>query len=130
MRRPSSLTLRLILGAGLWTLFALIVVGLCGVWAALSAVVVVRVVLDDTVDLLSALVFVLGACIAAFFVFPNHLSFGSIIIVAVIFAAVGVWLLLWRTRSGYALRATGCDHKFVDVQTGVAKYVQWLHARG
>lgn len=27
MRRPSSLTLRLILGAGLWTLFALIVVG-------------------------------------------------------------------------------------------------------
>lgn len=29
-----------------------------------------------------------------------------------------------------ALRATGCDHPFVDVQTGVAKYVQWLHARG
>ena len=25
-----------------------------------------------------------------------------------------------------ALRATGCDHAFVDVQTGVAKYVQWL----
>jgi len=25
-----------------------------------------------------------------------------------------------------ALRATGCDHVFVDVQTGVAKYVQWL----
>jgi len=25
-----------------------------------------------------------------------------------------------------ALRATGCDHKFADVQTGVAKYVQWL----
>jgi len=25
-----------------------------------------------------------------------------------------------------ALRATGCDHIFVDVQTGVAKYVQWL----
>ncbi len=25
-----------------------------------------------------------------------------------------------------ALRATGCDHTFVDVQTGVAKYVQWL----
>jgi ADP-L-glycero-D-manno-heptose 6-epimerase len=25
-----------------------------------------------------------------------------------------------------ALRATGCDHKFVDVQTGVPKYVQWM----
>ncbi|MDO8386536.1 MAG: ADP-glyceromanno-heptose 6-epimerase [Polaromonas sp.] len=25
-----------------------------------------------------------------------------------------------------ALRATGCDHKFADVQTGVAKYVQWM----
>ena len=25
-----------------------------------------------------------------------------------------------------ALRATGCDHAFVDVQTGVGKYVQWL----
>ena len=25
-----------------------------------------------------------------------------------------------------ALRSTGCDHTFVDVQTGVAKYVQWL----
>lgn len=25
-----------------------------------------------------------------------------------------------------ALRATGCDHSFADVQTGVAKYVQWL----
>jgi ADP-L-glycero-D-manno-heptose 6-epimerase len=25
-----------------------------------------------------------------------------------------------------ALRATGCNHQFVDVQTGVAKYVQWL----
>jgi ADP-L-glycero-D-manno-heptose 6-epimerase len=25
-----------------------------------------------------------------------------------------------------ALRATGCDHAFMDVQTGVAKYVQWL----
>jgi ADP-L-glycero-D-manno-heptose 6-epimerase len=25
-----------------------------------------------------------------------------------------------------ALRATGCDHQFMDVQTGVAKYVQWL----
>ena len=29
-----------------------------------------------------------------------------------------------------ALRATGCQHQFVDVQTGVGKYVQWLHARG
>ncbi|MBX9818334.1 MAG: ADP-glyceromanno-heptose 6-epimerase [Burkholderiaceae bacterium] len=28
-----------------------------------------------------------------------------------------------------ALRATGCDHAFVDVQTGVAKYVQWLAQR-
>ena len=25
-----------------------------------------------------------------------------------------------------ALRATGCDHSFVDVQTGVTKYVQWM----
>ena len=25
-----------------------------------------------------------------------------------------------------ALRATGCDHNFADVQTGVAKYVQWM----
>jgi len=25
-----------------------------------------------------------------------------------------------------ALRSTGCDHTFVDVQTGVGKYVQWL----
>jgi ADP-L-glycero-D-manno-heptose 6-epimerase len=25
-----------------------------------------------------------------------------------------------------ALRATGCDHSFVDVETGVGKYVQWL----
>ncbi|MDO9199534.1 ADP-glyceromanno-heptose 6-epimerase [Rhodoferax sp.] len=25
-----------------------------------------------------------------------------------------------------ALRATGCDHKFADVQTGVAKYVEWM----
>ncbi len=25
-----------------------------------------------------------------------------------------------------ALRATGCDHVFADVQTGVGKYVQWL----
>ena len=24
------------------------------------------------------------------------------------------------------LRAAGCDHQFSDVQTGVAKYVQWL----
>jgi ADP-L-glycero-D-manno-heptose 6-epimerase len=28
-----------------------------------------------------------------------------------------------------ALRATGCDHAFADVQTGVAKYVQWLASR-
>jgi ADP-L-glycero-D-manno-heptose 6-epimerase len=25
-----------------------------------------------------------------------------------------------------ALRATGCDHSFADVQTGVSKYVQWM----
>ena len=25
-----------------------------------------------------------------------------------------------------ALRAVGCDHRFADVQTGVAKYVQWM----
>jgi ADP-L-glycero-D-manno-heptose 6-epimerase len=29
-----------------------------------------------------------------------------------------------------ALRATGCDHAFADVQTGVAKYVQWLAQQG
>ena len=29
-----------------------------------------------------------------------------------------------------ALRATGCNHVFADVQTGVAKYVQWLGTRG
>ena len=29
-----------------------------------------------------------------------------------------------------ALRATGCDHVFADVQTGVAKYVQWLAQQG
>ncbi|MBC7918934.1 MAG: ADP-glyceromanno-heptose 6-epimerase [Rhodoferax sp.] len=28
-----------------------------------------------------------------------------------------------------ALRATGCDHQFVDVQTGVGKYVNWLSSR-
>lgn len=28
-----------------------------------------------------------------------------------------------------ALRATGCNHQFVDVQTGVGKYVQWLASR-
>ncbi len=28
-----------------------------------------------------------------------------------------------------ALRAAGCDHAFVDVQTGVGKYVQWLANR-
>lgn len=27
-----------------------------------------------------------------------------------------------------ALRSTGCNHTFVDVQTGVSKYVQWLAA--
>ncbi len=28
-----------------------------------------------------------------------------------------------------ALRAAGCDHVFLDVQTGVARYMQWLLAR-
>ena len=28
-----------------------------------------------------------------------------------------------------ALRATGCDHKFADVQTGVSRYVDWLASR-
>jgi ADP-L-glycero-D-manno-heptose 6-epimerase len=28
-----------------------------------------------------------------------------------------------------ALRAAGCDHAFADVQTGVARYIQWLLAR-
>ncbi|MDD2925892.1 ADP-glyceromanno-heptose 6-epimerase [Rhodoferax sp.] len=29
-----------------------------------------------------------------------------------------------------ALRATGCDHTFADVQTGVAQYVSWLARQG
>jgi ADP-L-glycero-D-manno-heptose 6-epimerase len=29
-----------------------------------------------------------------------------------------------------ALRATGCDHVFADVQTGVSRYVRWLQANG
>jgi ADP-L-glycero-D-manno-heptose 6-epimerase len=29
-----------------------------------------------------------------------------------------------------ALRAAGCDHAFADVQTGVARYMAWLQARG
>ena len=28
-----------------------------------------------------------------------------------------------------ALRASGCDHAFADVATGVGKYVQWLAAQ-
>lgn len=28
------------------------------------------------------------------------------------------------------LRAAGCDHQFADVQTGVARYVEWLKANG
>jgi hypothetical protein len=48
--------------------FALIAVALCGVWSTLSTVTIVRVVLDDTTDLLGALIVVLGACTAAFFI--------------------------------------------------------------
>ena len=29
-----------------------------------------------------------------------------------------------------ALRATGCDHRFANVQTGVAQYVNWLAQQG
>jgi ADP-L-glycero-D-manno-heptose 6-epimerase len=29
-----------------------------------------------------------------------------------------------------ALRAAGCDHRFADVQTGVARYMAWLQAQG
>jgi ADP-L-glycero-D-manno-heptose 6-epimerase len=29
-----------------------------------------------------------------------------------------------------ALRAAGCDHAFVDVQTGVARYMDWLQSTG
>lgn len=29
-----------------------------------------------------------------------------------------------------ALRAAGCDHQFVDVATGVRRYLKWLHAQG
>ena len=28
------------------------------------------------------------------------------------------------------LRATGCDHVFADVATGVGRYVNWLAAQG
>jgi hypothetical protein len=62
--------------------FALIVVALCGVWATLSAVMVVRVVLDDTTDLLGALVFVLGACVVAFFVAWLAWFIGTIVCVS------------------------------------------------
>ena len=62
--------------------FALVVVGLCGVWAALSAVTIVRVVLDDTTDLLGALVFVLGACVVAFFVAWLGWFIGTIVCVS------------------------------------------------
>jgi hypothetical protein len=62
--------------------FALIVVGLCGVWATLSAVVTVRVVVDDTTDLLGALVFVLGACVVAFFVAWLGWFIGTIVCVS------------------------------------------------
>jgi hypothetical protein len=62
--------------------FALIVVALCGVWATLSAVMVVRVVLDDTVNLLGALVFVLGACVVAFFVAWLGWFIGTIVCVS------------------------------------------------
>lgn len=62
--------------------FALIVVALCGVWATLSAAVAVRAVLDDTTDLLGALVFVLGACVAAFFVAWLGWFIGTIVCVS------------------------------------------------
>lgn len=62
--------------------FALIVVALCGVWVTLSAVSIVRVVLDDTIDLLGALVFVLGACVAAFFVAWLGWFIGTIVCVS------------------------------------------------
>ncbi len=62
--------------------FALIVVALCGVWAALSAVAIVRVVLDDTMNLLRALVFVLGACVVAFFVAWLGWFIGTIVCVS------------------------------------------------
>jgi hypothetical protein len=62
--------------------FALIVVALCGVWATLSALVIVRVILDDTTDLLGALVFVLGACVAAFFVAWIGWFIGTIVCVS------------------------------------------------
>ncbi len=62
--------------------FALIVVALCGVWVTLSAVVAVRVVLDDTIDLLGALVFVLGACVVAFFVAWLGRFIGTIVCVS------------------------------------------------
>jgi hypothetical protein len=62
--------------------FALIVVALCGVWATLSALAIVRVVLDDTADLLGSLVFVLGACVAAFFVAWIGWFIGTIVCVS------------------------------------------------
>lgn len=61
---------------------ALIVVALCGVWATLSAVAIVRVVLDDTMNLLRALIFVLGACVVAFFVAWLGWFIGTIVCVS------------------------------------------------
>ncbi len=62
--------------------FALIAVALCGVWATLSTVTIVRVVLDDTTNLLGALVFVLGACTAAFFIAWFGWFIGTIVCVS------------------------------------------------
>ncbi|HSP27205.1 MAG TPA: hypothetical protein VLN74_01565 [Ilumatobacteraceae bacterium] len=48
--------------------FALIAVGLCGVWVTLTTVLIVRFVVDDTTELLAGFVFVLGLFVAGFFV--------------------------------------------------------------
>ncbi len=48
--------------------FALIAVALCGVWVTLTTVMILRIVFDDSIDPLEALIVVLGACTAAFFI--------------------------------------------------------------
>ncbi len=62
--------------------FALIAVALCGVWATLSTVTVVGVVLDDTMDLLGPLIVVLGACTVVFFVAWFGWFIGTIVCVS------------------------------------------------
>ena len=62
--------------------FALIAVALLGVWAMLTSVTLVRVVLDETVDPLGAFIVVLGACTAGFFIAWLGWFIGTIVCVS------------------------------------------------